>query len=376
MSVDRVLAHTLRISHRLAGAFRQRDEEGNGGRGHAHDDDTPLGTLRSLLTQPPGPADGVCQAYKCAAGPHAVELHQQVYRDHKSGREVPVSVLYPLGIAPAGGFPVVVVSPGLGARGQATRYLEQHLASHGYVVLSPVHSGSDWLAIFRRTPLAAFSRRELATRVEEVKLALDLLSEGRLPARICQRANAERAALVGHSFGALTIQAVAGLPVLDSEGAVMPLQDPRFQAFVCMSPYGDAFPARRLGMTQEGYARIDRPILFMSGDRDDLWTVGRGPNVHLRPYRWVTSAERFHVLVGDTRHSDFSQVLGRVKKHTAAMVNSTTTAFLDAYLQDDTVARSYLRHDLPEAASLYRSWAFVGGSLEPPPQIGSSPALS
>lgn len=363
MSVDRVLASTLRISHRLADAFRPREDEGGGGRAH---DDSPLGTLRSLLDQPPGPADGVCQAYKCEAGPHTVELHQRVYRDHKSGREVPISVLYPLGSPPAGGFPVVVISPGLGARGQATRYLEQHLASHGYVVLSPVHAGSDWLAVFRRTPLAAFSRQELAIRVAEVQLSLDLLSDDRLPAHICRRANPNRAALVGHSFGALTIQAVAGVPILDADGSVMPLQDQRFQAFVCMSPYGDAFPARRLGMTQEGYARIDRPVLFMSGDRDDLWTVGRGPNVHLRPYRWVGSAERFHVLVGDTKHSDFSQVLGRVKKHTATMVNSTTTAFLDAYLGDDPGARHYLRHDLPEAASLYRSWAFVGGSLDDP----------
>jgi dienelactone hydrolase len=255
----------------------------------------------------------------------------------------------------------VVFSPGLGAIGQATRYLERHLASHGYIVICPTHAGSDWLAMVRRTPLAAFSRKELLVRVSEVMLAVELLRTGRLPSHICQRADSDRVALIGHSYGALTIQAVAGVPVLDPFGQEIPLMDARFKAFVCMSPYGDSYPAQRLGMTQQGYAKIDRPILFMSGDRDDLWTVGRGPNTHLGPYRWVSTPDRFHLLLGDTKHSDFSEVLGRVKKRTAIMVNSTATAFLDCYLNDNAEAREYLRSDLPVAASRYQSWAFLGG---------------
>jgi predicted dienelactone hydrolase len=328
-------------------------------------DDSPLGNLRSLLGQAPGPLDGTCEAYKAELGPYAVDLHHQVFRDHAQGREVPLTVLYPLGLSPPGGFPAVVVSPGLGARAHATRYLERHLASHGYIVLCPIHRGSDWLAVFRRTPFGAFSRQELLTRVSEVSLAVELLRGGRLPSHICQRADHQRVALVGHSFGALTIQAVAGVPVLDPSGQEIPLADERFKAFICMSPYGDSFPAQRMGMTQQGYAKIDRPILFMSGDRDDLWTVGRGPNTHLGPYRWVSTPDRYHLLIGDTKHSDFSEVMGWIKKRTATMVNSTATAFLDAYLKEDSEARRYLRDELPLAASLYRSWAFVGGQPRP-----------
>lgn len=354
MSLDRVLAKTLRWGQRLSDAL-----VGNQGSG-SEQDDSPLGHLRSLLEQNASCRDGFCEPYKAEPGPYTIDLHQQVFRDHTHGREVPICILYPLGRPTGGGFPVVVISPGLGARAQATRYLERHLASHGYIVVSPTHQGSDWLAVFRRTPLGAFSRKELSVRVSEVRLALDLLHFEKLPSHICRRADKDNAALVGHSFGALTIQAVAGVPVLDPHGEQSPLRDERFRAFVCMSPYGDSFPAARLGMTQQGYANIDKPILFMSGDRDDLWTVGRGPATHLKPYRWVTSQDRYHLLIGDTCHSDFSQILGRIKPNTALMVNSSTTAFLDSYLKEIPEARQYLRDDLAVAASLYRSWAFIG----------------
>ena len=358
MSIDRMLVGTLKVGRRLSEALLGEAAQG---------DDSALGTLRSLLLHQHGPADPVSPAYKAALGPYDVGLFQQAFRDPRSGRKVPLTVLSPLGLPPEGGFPVVVTSPRLGARPQATRYLERHLASHGYMMLCPTHVGSDWTAVFRRTPLGAFSQRELLTRVSEIRLALELLSSDRLPSQICRRANLDRVALSGHSYGAMTAHAVAGVPVTDPAGHEISLRDDRFRAFISMSPYGDSFPAQRLGITQAGYSEIDRPILFMSGDRDDLWTVGRGPHTHLGPYRWVSTPERYHVLIGNTRHQDFSEWLGVIKSGTATMVNSTATAFLDAYLKEDPEARAYLKTELPVAASHYRSWAFLPG--QPPPVI-------
>jgi predicted dienelactone hydrolase len=359
MTVDRVLAKTLQVGQRLTRALLGEHVLAAG------PDDSPFGTIKSLLVQPAGGADAPSPAYKADPGPLAIDLFQQTFRDDRLAREVPLTVLHPLGLPPASGYPVVIVSPGLGAHPQATRYLERHLASHGYVVLCPTHQGSDWTACFRRTPLGAFSQRELAVRVSEVGLAYELVESGRLPAHLCRRCDISRTALVGHSFGALTLHALAGVPVQDPSGQEVCLRDSRYRAFISMSPYGDAFPAQRLGMTQQGYASVDRPILFMSGDRDDLWTVGRGPNTHLGPYRWVSTPDRYHLLIGDTRHSDFSEVLGLIKKRTATMVNSTATAFLDAYLRDDRAARDYLRHELPVAASHYQSWAFLDSGEAP-----------
>lgn len=352
MSTDRILAKTLKASHRLTEALLGHDPASS-------DDDSPLANLRSLLRQKPGTADVVRRLYKAEPGPYPVDTHQQVFRHQGLGREVAFTALYPLGLPGPEGFPVVVVSPGLGAHAQATRYVETHLASHGYLVLSPIHSGSDWTAVFRRTPFGAFSRKELHVRVAEVILALELLEKKRLPLHLCRRANPDKAAVVGHSFGALTLQAIAGVPVADVGGQAVALSDPRFKAFIAMSPYGDSFPAQRLGMTAEGYAQIERPILFMSGDRDDLWTVGRGPHAHLRPFEWVKSPDRYHLLIGGTKHSDFSQVMGLIKRRTATMVNSTATAFLDCYLKGDEEARRYLSEDWQVAAAHFQSWAFL-----------------
>ncbi len=358
MSTDRFLSKTLKASHRLTEALFGDASTGS-------DDDSPLGNLRSLLSQNPGPADQVRPLYKAELGPFQVDTHQQVFRHQGLGREVAYTALYPLGQPEGNGFPVVVVSPGLGAHAQATRYLERHLASHGYVVISPVHAGSDWTAVFRRTPFGAFSRKELSIRVAEVILALELLEKGRLPSHLCRRSDPSRAALVGHSFGALTLQAVAGVPVADVTGQSIALSDPRFQAFVAMSPYGDSFPAQRLGMTAEGYAKIERPILFMSGDQDDLWTLGRGPQAHMRPFEWVNTPDRYHLLIGGTKHSDFSQVMGLIKRRTATMVNSTTAAFLDCYLKGEDAAREYLSTDWQVAVAHFQSWAFLPKTQSP-----------
>ncbi len=352
MSTDRFLAKTLKASHRLAEALFGNERT-------AADDDSPLGSLRSLLQQNPDVVNEVRPLYKAEAGPFQIDTHQQVFRHQGLGREVAFTALYPLGHSQTGGFPVVIISPGLGAHAQATRYLERHLASHGYVVLSPVHAGSDWTAVFRRTPFGAFSRKELSIRVAEVLLALELLEKGRLPAHLCRRSSPSQVALVGHSFGALTLQAVAGVPVTDVNGRSVALSDPRFQAFVAMSPYGDSFPAQRLGMTAEGYSKIERPILFMSGDQDDLWTLGRGPQAHLRPFEWVKTPHRYHLLIGGTKHSDFSQVMGLIKRRTATMVNSTTVAFLDCYLKGESEAKRYLANDLQVAVAQFQSWAFL-----------------
>ena len=43
----------------------------------------------------------------------------------------------------AGPAPVVIVSHGFGAVKEDFVFLNQHLASHGYVVMAPDHVGSD-----------------------------------------------------------------------------------------------------------------------------------------------------------------------------------------------------------------------------------------
>lgn len=306
-----------------------------------------LGSLHYLLTEyrEPDPSAPVLP-YKMELGPY--QIGQETDRLSVGSRRLSVVVTRPLEAVPERLF---LLSPGLGAHGSANRYLEQHLASHGYLVVRPVHRGSDLLATVLKTPLGAFTKGELQRRLEELQTALQAAGEGRW-----QRSYSDlEIALGGHSFGALTCCVLAGLPV--KEGLQLPRR--QFGALVALSPYGDSFPSRRLGIEVQGFDALTVPMLFMSGSKDELFTLGKGHRTHLEPFQLARqAANRRHVIVGGTRHGNFSEVFGWMKKETKVMVNSTVTAFLDSHLQERQAAREYLDEQLALAAFEYGSWAF------------------
>lgn len=307
-----------------------------------------LGGLHYLLTEysEPSPADAA-RLYKVDPGPYAVERRDERLGESRAGN-LPVTLTIPVGREPDRVF---LLSPGLGAHGSANRYLEHHLASHGYLVVRPRHRGSDiWATVFK-TPLGAFTRRELKRRLEELEAVLDALEAGAWGTRF----EASRIALGGHSFGALTSCVLAGLPVKDIAGVN---QARKFGALIALSPYGDSFPTRRLGIEVQGFERLTTPVLFMSGSKDELFTLGKGSRAHLEPFRLARRAvNRRHVVVGDTRHGNFSEVFGWMKRETKMMVNSTVTAFLDCHLGGSKEAATYLAEQLPLAAFEHGSWA-------------------
>lgn len=360
MSLDRIIASALWMGQFLAEVTQgERNEP-------PVREDSPVGTLQSLLLEKMNTvADSDVELYKKGPGPFTVERFYRTFRDRQRSLEVPLTIHFPRGLEAGQRCPVVVISPGLGAHPQATRFLEKHLASHGYIVLQPSHLGSDWGAVFTRTPLGAFTQKELLNRVNDIRLTLSLLEESRLPPYLLARADLERMALAGHSFGAMTAQAIAGVPVYNNEGIPLELADDRFKVFIGMSPFGDSFPTRRLGFDLSNYRRITRPFLFMSGDKDDLFTLGKGAQAHLGPFQKIASAVRYHVLIGNTRHADFSEILGVLRKQTAQVVNSTSTAFLDAYLSGIPEARTYLEEQLQSAVRRYQSWALTPSDRSP-----------
>lgn len=306
-----------------------------------------LGGLHYLLTEysEPNPADSA-RLFKVDPGPHIVERREVRLSLGRADR-LPVTLTIPRGLEPERAF---VLSPGLGAHPGANRYLEYHLASHGYFVVRPRHRGSDLWATVLKTPLGAFTRREFKRRIEELEAALEALEEGTWGTRFepC------RIALGGHSFGALTSCVLAGLPVRGME--LHPAR--KFGALVALSPYGDSFPTRRLGIEVQGFERLTTPVLFMSGSKDELFTLGKGSKAHLEPFQLARHAPgRRHVVVGDTRHGNFSEVFGWMKRETKMMVNSTVTAFLDCHLSRSEEAATYLEEQLPIAAFEHGSWA-------------------
>lgn len=312
-------------------------------------EDSALNSFHFLMTeyQEPKPCSPPIP-YKVKRGPNPVQTQKaKLPCDTKLG-EVLLTYTHPLGTGRT--LPTVVLSPGLGAHSSATRYIEEHLASHGYLVLRPTHRGSDFLAAATKTPLGAFTRVELGRRVKEMESSLAALFDGQLGFL----PKGERVSLMGHSFGALTACVMAGLPTQD----VAPTQLYPVEALVALSPYGDSFPTRRLGISLEGFKSLEHPVLFVSGSRDNLFTLGKGPGTHLEPFHVCQSGEKIHLVIGGTRHGNFSQLCGWVKSATKTMVNSSVVAFLDTHLLGLEESRSYLDSELSMVAFEHGSWTF------------------
>jgi len=304
-----------------------------------------LSPLKHLVGKPePLPA------YKESAGPWSVETQSETYVDEARDRKVPLKIYSPEG-APEGSSPVVVLSHGLAGNALTYRYLGRHLASHGYTVLQPTHVGSDTAAVLKRTPLLAFQPGELLNRVEDVRFTLDLMDENKLPESVEGRLDRDRVALVGHSFGALTAQAMAGLAVEDAQGQELDVEDSRIKAFVAMSPFGNSFPSKWLRIQPDTYDRVESPILYMSGEHDRVFTLGKGPGVHAEPFAQTASEDKAQLTIGGGFHLSFAQVLGKVDSDTCSLAASTTTAFLDAHLKEEPEARAYLSENFVAVAN-------------------------
>lgn len=286
--------------------------------------------------------------YKEASGPEKVGVHREKFRDEVRGRNIPMTVYYPK--ESEEDSPVVVFSHGFGGNEVTYSYIGRHLASHGYTVLQPTHEGSDTLSFMKRLPTSSFTQRELKARTEDVSFSLDLLESEQLPSQICENADLSRVALAGHSFGALTAQAMAGLKTKTSDGESVSFKDQRIDSFVAMSPYGDSAPTHLLGLDVDTYDEIEQPILYISGDKDRLFTLGRGHKVHSMPYQETASPDKYNLVVDGARHLDFAQSVGLLDRETARMTKSTTLAFLDAHLKEDSKALSYLQDELPKVA--------------------------
>lgn len=175
----------------------------------------------------------------------------------------------------AGPFPAVAYSHGHMGYAEASSFLAEHLASHGYVVVAPDHQGNTVLDDPARDTAIYLDRgRDLAA-------ALDALAAGQLDAS----AWSGDAVVVGHSFGGYTGYGVAGAPfdvaaidaacAAGSDASVCTSWDPtwsaafaagvaddRVRALVAMAP-GDFWMYGAAGV-----AGVAVPTLLMTGEAD------------------------------------------------------------------------------------------------------------
>jgi predicted dienelactone hydrolase len=298
-----------------------------------------------------------------ASGTFAVEIIEfpDLADASRAGRKVPIKVHVPTAGGP---FPVVVVSHGAGGHWDANYAQAQHLASHGYAVLALEHVGSN-TGVMKRSlrivaNLEAMTRdaNEVLGRPKDIAFAIDRAAQwNQSNEQLRGRLDVGHVGVLGHSFGAYTVLAVAGMrPALNwltptvapGTGLGPDLRDRRVACGVALSPQGPGEPF----FIEASYASLAVPLLGISGSRDkqqhaepanrrrafELWPPG---DKHLI---WLANAD--HTAFSDATGSGRSIMLpSRSRADAQPLVRAATLLFFDVCLKGEVAARGSLTVD-------------------------------
>lgn len=261
--------------------------------------------------------------------------------DAKRDREIPIRIYLPESQKPA---PVVLFSHGLGGSRDNNPYLGNHWAKRGYVVVFIQHPGSDecvWKNLPPAQRMAAMKQAASAAsfmeRVRDVPSVIDALTTWNEDQGnpLSGRLDLKHIGMSGHSFGAVTTQAMAGQ---SAAGGRLSFADSRLTAAVMMSP---AIPAT--GDPGDAFSAIKIPCLLMTGTRDSSPIRDTAPADRLKVFSAIRNAPAWQVVFDNLVHMDFSERGGSQdgeRYHKAIL--ALTTAFWDAQLNGDKSAMEWL----------------------------------
>lgn len=306
------------------------------------------------------------------AGPHEVMSLRVDWTDADRDRPVPAKIYLPAD--GEGPFAIVIFSHGLGGSREGYGYLGRHWASHGYVSVHLEHEGSDaevWRGqgdAAREMQRAAKDPLNSINRPQDVSFAIDQLA--RMHAEeagpLHDLLALERTAIAGHAFGAFTALAIAGeVGTHVSQGHK--LADARVKAAIPMSA---PVPVRQVEYDKV-YGPIAIPCLHLTGTLDETPATFTKADARRIPYDHITQADQYLITLAGGNHAIFAGRLrrGRYAKRDEEfqrLILMSTTAFLDAYLNENPKAKTWLQSGGLEAAlGTSGRLEFKGASPEP-----------
>lgn len=263
-------------------------------------------------------------------------------------REVPLKLYLPAQQdSPA---PIILLSHGLGGSREVGNYLGQQWAGRGYLVIAMQHLGSDetvWKDAplgQRRTSLTqAANGATFQDRMKDVPATLDQLEEWNQQADhpLHQRLDLEKVGLAGHSYGAVTAQALGG----QNFGPLGPLyRDPRIDAVIALSPS----PPKR-GSAAAAFADFDLPAMLMTGTKDGDSLGRTTPELRRQVYPAMPAGGKYHLVLQDAEHAAFSDHRTATGTESPAhnpnhhpVILALSSAFWDAHLLGKQDAKSWL----------------------------------
>ncbi|MYM28759.1 dienelactone hydrolase [Duganella sp. CY15W] len=207
-----------------------------------------------------------------------------------------------------GGYPLVIISHGYPGSRLQMSYLTENLASKGYVVVAIDHLEST------RADKAGFASTLLNRRLDDL-FVLDTVAAWAKPGSgnvLAGMVDANNTALIGYSMGGYGALNTVGAGVSAAAAAYVPggklainqqgnqqyeaARDARIKAVVAFAPWGGAHKV----WDDAGLAGVRTPLLFISGDQDDVAGYQDGVK---QLFQKTVHAERYLLTYAGGRHN-------------------------------------------------------------------------
>jgi predicted dienelactone hydrolase len=272
-------------------------------------------------------------------------------RDQERNRDIPVRIFLPPDEKPA---PIVLFSHGLGGSCKMNTFMGEHWAARGFFTVFVQHPGSDvsvWQSLPGEERMKALAKaanlKTFQDRVEDVCSVLDALEKLNLNAyhSFYKRMDPDHVGMSGHSYGAVTTQAVSGQRTLLGRA---PFTDKRIKAALMFSP---SRPKR--GKPEKAFGKIHIPWMLMTGTKD-VSAIGEGElESRLAVFPALPPGSKYELVLDGAEHSAFTDralpydTEQRNPNHHKSII-ALSTAFWDAYLMEDDAARHWLDGNGPQ----------------------------
>jgi predicted dienelactone hydrolase len=223
-----------------------------------------------------------------------------MWTDSARSRTLPLLVRWPDGSGPCA---LVLHSHGLGGNREGGDAWGSAWQQAGIAVLHLQHPGSDTEVLRggQRGLRKAVTYEQLGVRVADMRFVLDeVLRRSRAAEAGFARIKVDAIGASGHSFGARTVQALAGQRY--TAAAAAGLAEPRFKAFVALSPA----PGRDGPSPERAFGAVTKPFLCVTGsqDQDPLGSERTGDH-RLAVYEGLPSGQRALLWLEGADHMTF-----------------------------------------------------------------------
>jgi predicted dienelactone hydrolase len=298
-----------------------------------------MGFVSTVVILVAGPASAQTDAYD------PLKVHDQlsterldlVVNDTGRQRSIPVLVYLPSQKSPA---PVALFSHGLGGSREGSGYLGRHWAARGYIAVFVQHPVSD-TSVWQEAMKQAASPQNFLLRVKDIPAVLDQLQRWNETEdhALAGRLDPRRIGMSGHSFGAVTTQAVSGQRM--GRGNIS-FTDSRIKAAIAFSP-----SSPRGGNPKQAFGSVKIPWMLMTGTKDIALIGGADMQSRLAVFPALPPGHKYELVLHGAEHSAFTErpLPGDTEKRNPnhhRVILALSTAFWDTWLCEDAAAKAWL----------------------------------